>query len=182
MPMRVLTGVTAEYVRSRLDYNPETGEFTWRAKPGSGHYARAFNTQYAGTTAGTRSWNGYIRIALPGASYSAHRLAWLHFYGEWPPEDMRIDHIDRNRVNNRISNLRLATNSQNRMNSGLFANNTSGFKGVQFDRSFGKFVARLRVDGRDRYVGCFDRAEDAAQAYRSAAIDAFGDFAKDVVE
>ena len=88
---------------------------------------------------------------------------------------IQADHQDHNGLDNRRENLRLATFNQNRQNSRAQVNNTSGFKGVV--RSRKKWVARIRIDGRERYLGCFAKREEAAEAYKIAAKELFGEFA-----
>jgi hypothetical protein len=99
--------LTAERLRELVDYDPETGKFTWTRN-------RAYKA-LGGTAAGYLNTNGYARITIDSVSHAAHRLAWLHVYGEWPKAS--IDHINRNRQDNRIANLREATQSEQNANS-----------------------------------------------------------------
>src|SRR5690554_5526005 len=121
--MAAKSGITADYIRSRLDYDPETGVFTWRAKPIVTRHDKMQNTRYAGKQAGKPDSHGYLQIMLDRQLILAHRLAWLHHYGEWPEGE--LDHINRNPLDNRISNLRPASRSQNTINRKTPRTNTS---------------------------------------------------------
>jgi hypothetical protein len=116
--------------------------------------------------------DGYIRVRRAGKEYRAHRLIWELFNGPIP-EGMLIDHIDGDILNNRIENLRLATRQQNNVNS-----NGSGryAKGVVLSNS-NKFRARIKVDGVHMDLGSYDTEEEAAEAYRVAALEVHGEFA-----
>lgn len=92
--------------------------------------------------------------------------------------DRQVDHIDGNGLNNCRSNLRIATQSQNRANLRHYRNNTSGYKGVTWDKYWKKWVAKIRVVGRDYSIGRFDNLHDAAKAYNEAAAEYFGEFAQ----
>lgn len=162
--MKVLT---AEVLRQLLDYEKDTGEFTWKSP--------LANRVRPGDKAGQRDGHGYRQITICNRAHLAHRLAWLYTYGEWP--DGQIDHKNRDRSDNRISNLRLASNTQNRANSGLGKNNKSGVKGVHWYPTYNKWVAVIRVAKKSRFLGYFEDKEAAAEAYRRAAVECFGDFA-----
>lgn len=149
--------ITAEQLREKLDYDPTTGVFLWR---------RTIGTSVAGKVAGHVSNWGYIRIHVCRRKYYAHRLAWLHVHGAFP--EKQIDHIDGNKKNNAIGNLRLVTESINQLcNNKPRRNNTTGFIGVQTDRG-GRFTAQIKIDGKQIYLGCFGSAEDAYAAYWAA--------------
>jgi len=92
-----------------------------------------------------------------------------------PPKELMIDHIDRDGLNNRRSNLRFCTNTQNQMNSCKNKNNTSGFKGVYIDK--GKFRSRISFNGRRIHLGFFDTREKAGEAYQDACVEFYGKFA-----
>jgi len=109
---------------------------------------------------------------IDGVFYLAHRLAWLFTYGVWPVMD--IDHIDRDPVNNRIANLRLATCSQNGGNARISARNTSGIKGVCWHKNTKKWQAQITVNRRNHALGYFDDINAACAAYRAAAQVHFG--------
>lgn len=159
--------ITHQRLKDLLNYDPETGEFTWLAS--------RTGTARAGTIAG-RVNHGYRRISIDGTKYLAHRLAWLHVHGAWPAGD--IDHIDMNRSNNRIANLREATTSQNKGNSRAYSNNTSGVKGVCWNKNGRFWQAQIRFQGKKLHLGCFGDINDAAAAYEKAAAELFGEFGR----
>ncbi len=173
--------LTADYVRSILDYNPETGVFTWRSRPRD-HFKtkRAYsiwNARFALKMAGS-SDTKYWQILINCHKYRAHRLAWLYMTGEWPKK--RIDHRDTDPSNNRWINLREATNSENGSNRPTPSNNTSGYKGVSWRRDMGKWQVQIAKSGKYFHIGYFDedKLSNAAAAYANAAKDLHGEFAK----
>jgi hypothetical protein len=163
--------LTADYVRSILDYDPETGVFKWKWREDVGS---RWNTRYAGKAAGCVQRVGYVLISINDRLYKAHRLAWLFVYGEWPPE--QIDHIDCDKLNNRIANLRLATMQENQRNVGLQKNNTTGIKGVCWHKRDRKFQAEIKVGGKRLHLGTFDTLAEAIAARTTAEIEHFGPF------
>lgn len=161
---------TRDEVCELLDYDRKTGVFTWRV----GRRGRA----KAGTKAGALAGKGHIQITIRNTRHYAHRLAWLITYGEWPPAGMDVDHIDGDKGNNAIANLRLASRSQNAANaSGLRKNNTSGYRGVSLYRRTGRWDARIFVEGVTHCLGHHTTAEEAARAYDRAAYKFYGEFA-----
>ncbi len=106
----------------------------------------------------------------------AHRLCWVIFHGAWPSYD--IDHIDLEKTNNAISNLREASRSQNCANKPMQSNNKSGVKGVHFCNRQKQWVASLTVGRKRKFIGYFDRKEDAGAAYAKRAKEIFGEFAR----
>jgi hypothetical protein len=127
-----------------------------------------------GDVAGSLNRQGYIRIAIDYKYYLAHRLAWLYVYGEWPSG--RLDHRDLDRANNRIANLRPATDMQNCANAKRRVDNSTGFKGVSTRQ--GRYIAQINRDGRRICLGRFDTPEAAHEAYKAAALKHFGEFAR----
>jgi hypothetical protein len=126
--------LTAAYVREILDYNPETGVFTWQKLP-------KFRSDRTGKVAGCPDDRGYIRIRINNHYYRAHRLAWLIMTGE-SPGALDVDHRNRNKSDNRWQNLRLATRAQNNANAPYKpGSNKHGFKGVCFN-GHGKKIKR----------------------------------------
>lgn len=150
--------ITVSQLRDALDYCPDTGLFKWRISRG---FVRA------GSVAGTARKDGYFHIGVYRRNYLSHRLAWMHVHGEYPSSE--VDHINRNRGDNRISNLRLVTRSENAQNGSDRKNNTSGYRGVTFNRANSVWIAQITKDTKCIYLGSFTSAEDAHQAYLSAA-------------
>jgi len=164
--------LTAESVRQILNYDPETGEFVWLISPNGNGRGRVV----AGDRARHIAQNGYHLIRYRGQIYRAHRLAWLYVYGVWPTQE--IDHINGDRADNRIANLRQATSAENHANAGRRKGNRSGIKGVSWYKPTRKWRARIVVDYREIYLGYFDTAEAAQAAYLAAAKEHFGAFAR----
>lgn len=169
------TNLTAEYVRMRLEYSADTGVFTWKQKPENNMQDRRWNCAFAGKKAGSFMADGYYQIRLDGDSYLAHRVAWLHFFGENPAGV--LDHKDRNKANNAISNIRLATYSQNAFNRTTPSNNTSGTKGVVLDKLNNKWVAQIFCHGRHTRIGSFASKDEAISARKLAEVSLHGEFA-----
>lgn len=136
---------TIEQLKEALHYAPDTGVFT-RLKAST-------NSVRVGDIAGTLNKKlGYVELSVLGYRTYAHRLAWFYVHGEWPKE---IDHINGDRADNRISNLRPATKKQNCENKGLHPRNTSGFRGVHQCPKTKMWVARITNHGRGKYLGHF---------------------------
>jgi len=155
-------------IKSLVSYDPETGAFRWAVK---GRPACRF-----GEECGTYDKKGYRVLSLNRKKLFAHRVAWLFVHGEWP--SVEIDHINCVRDDNRISNLRLASREQNCANTLTPKNNTSGVKGVAFDRSRGKWMAHIHKGGKFKNLGRFESLEQAQVAYANAANEMFGQFAR----
>lgn len=150
-----MSEITQEYLREILTYYPESGLFFWRQS--------ASTKIKVGQQAGGIDPNGYVRIRINRRKYQAHRLAWMYVHGTFPPKD--TDHINRIRHDNRISNLRPATRSENKRNTGgPYSNNKSGFKGVCL-RLGGKYRASYWNGIRNVQIGEFYTAEAASLAY-----------------
>lgn len=149
--------LTAARLRERFNYDPETGIFTLRS--GKSRYP-------IGRQVGCPDRTGYIQVYLDGRTYMAHRLAWLHVYGEWPPET--IDHINRVRDDNRIENPRLASYLENNQNVGFRRNNKSGIKGVYWSAGSGRWKAQIMVEYRNRSLGSYLHIDDAIAARKAA--------------
>lgn len=165
--------LSADYVRSILDYSRHTGEFRWRERADA---PPEWNSCFAGKIAGTINQIGYRQIAINSKRYLGHRLAWLVVTGEWP--NGMLDHRDMNRANNRFENLRLATKAQNMQNREAPRHNTSGHKGVYWDKSKNRWLAAIGFDGKLNFIGRFRRKEDAIAAYEQAAKRHHGEFAR----
>ena len=122
---------------------------------------------------------GYLRFNSKGKSYSVHNVIWMIHNQLDIPSGMVVDHIDGNPLNNRPENLRLATIMQNSYNSKLYTSNTSGYKGVSFDRETGKWLAQIRIDGRNKKLGRYLTAELANEAVVKVRAVEHGRFAND---
>lgn len=150
--------LTPERLRELVCYDPETGVFTRVAGNRSdlhGHKARPTGK------------DKYPKMALDGVKYSCHRLAWFWVHKEWPQEE--VDHINGDRTDNRISNLRAVSRLLNAQNiRTLNRKNTSGFTGVSFAKDKGKWVVRIKTPGKYRHVGYFSSKEEAGAAYVEA--------------
>ena len=149
-----------EKVFEKLQYDPETGIFTWIESPS--------NKCKLGSVAGSYQLGGYRQITVSGTTYAAHRLAWRKTYGEWPK--FQVDHVNSVRDDNRIANLRLATSSQNMHNPlrTKAKNKTSRFMGVSFLSSRSRWIAQIKLGGETRRIGSFVCEQDAADAYSFA--------------
>lgn len=150
--------LTAEYLRSILNYDQETGIFTRKVSTS--------NRVKVGDAAGCPDGQGYLNIMVQSRNYLAHRLAWLHYYGTWPKD--QIDHINRIRTDNRISNLRDVTQKQNQQNRSKPSNNTSGHPGVHWNESISKWVATITHNQKRIHLGYFSILEEAIAARKAA--------------
>ncbi len=160
-----MNDLTQEQLKSKLDYNPNTGIFTWNRK-GIGIAI--------GKVAGTLLSGGYIHIGLNNKQYLAHRLAVLYMTGKFPREV--TDHINHNKRDNRWENIRTCTHVQNMQNTKITARNTSGYKGVSWHKSSKKWRACIRVNKKSIEIGYFDCKKEAAKAYNEYAMNSFGAF------
>lgn len=169
---RMGDAMTAERLREILKYDPSTGVFSWRVK-----FSR---TSAIGCVAGAVYMNGRRYITIATQRYFAHRLAWLYVHGRWP--NAQIDHKNMNRDDNRIENLREATNQQNIANRRVLPSNLLGIKGVGISsdrkRKPQRYRARIRVNDRLIHLGYFSTPELASAAYAEAAVKYFGEFAR----
>lgn len=150
-----------------LAYSPETGQFTWKIQ--------ASPKAKIGQIAGSVVALGYLSVKYRGIGYLAHRLAWFYVNGEWPQTD--LDHHDLDKRNNKISNLREATVSQNAANRRLSSNNTTGFKGIRA-RANNRWRAAIEHHGKHISLGTYGSKEQAHAAYCAAAHRLFGEFAR----
>jgi len=156
-----------EELRENIDYNPDTGIFTWIKKP-------SIATK-VGQEAGSVNKDGYICISFRNNLYYAHRLAYYMYYGIDPLEK-KIDHICGSCNNNKINNLRLATHSQNLMNRVVGIDNNSGATGVGWNKKSKKWRARINLDCVEKHLGYFTNKEDAIQARNEAEVKYYGEF------
>lgn len=168
-----------ETLHKLLRYNPETGALFWRARTpdmfsskrqAAEHNCAIWNGRFANKAAFTANTNwGYKQSSVFDQKMLAHRVAWAMHYGEWPRYE--IDHINGIRSDNRISNLRDVTSSENGRNSQRMKNNTSGQTGVSWDRSRDQWVAYIRASGRILNLGRFLLKGDAIAARKAAEVE-----------
>ena len=160
--MKTRTLPPLDYLRSVLDFRDGL------------LYNKVFRSSHA--VAGKRSgsfWNGYMSVSVKGIKYLEHRIVYYMVHGECPEY---IDHIDGNKLNNRIENLRPATSSQNKCNIGIRADNTSGIKGVSWSKVKGKWTARVALNGKIK-CGYFDDKEEAAKFIKTLREQYHGEYA-----
>lgn len=160
-----MSGLTQQMLKERLHYNPNSGVFTWRARPERTSQDKTWNTRWVGRPAGSIKNHGYRAIGLNGKFYRAHRLAWLYVYGRWPGE---IDHINHNPDDNRIKNLRKVSHAENGQNQSIRCDNSSGIVGVSWHERTEKWLAQIKVDGKSTYLGLFKDVEDAQKTRKYA--------------
>lgn len=157
--------LTHERLLAFLTYDPETGIFRNRKK---------------GTIIGRAMTHHSLVIRIDKTNYMCHRLAWFYMTGEYP--ESGINHKDGDFTNNKFENLRTLTESEKRYNCNLASNNTSGYKGVTWDRSKQKWRAQSRSKGRHICLGRYDTAEEAAHVYNDFARNKHGEFYKNTLE
>lgn len=141
-----------------LDYNPITGVFIWKVRPS--------NRVQVGDAAGNISVYGYVEIRIDGILYKAHRLAWFYVYKEWPKNE--IDHINGDRSDNSITNLRDVSHSVNQRNLAIPKNNTSGCRGVNWCQNTATWRTRIKVNGDTIELGHFYCYNKAVEVRREA--------------
>jgi hypothetical protein len=145
--------LTQDYLKTFVHYDPETGIFTWIKNPSK--------------NSGWIDCNGYIRIEISCKKYMAHRLAWLYMTGSFPKK--HIDHINGIPSDNRLINLRECNQSENMQNlKKAQINNKSGFLGVSFYKPFNKFMSRICINKKQKFLGYFDTPEEAHEKYLEA--------------
>jgi hypothetical protein len=180
MPKPAKSLPSYEYLHECLWYEPERGTFTWHARP-QAHFATArhcniFNSLWAEKPAGYLS-RGYRLIGIDYLRFNASRVAWVMMTGE-DPGIHQLDHINMNRADDRWINLRLATNAQNNQNRKTQANHLSSpYKGVKPNGR--NWMASIRANGMQHYLGTFDTPEAAHAAYVEAARRLHGSFARE---
>ena len=158
-----------EELKEFLDYNPDTGIFTWKKQV-------APNIKVGQKAGVLHSWTYYIIITFKNREYYAHRLGYYMYHGIDPLEKF-IDHIDGDKANNKINNLRLVSKSQNGMNRvSLSRRNTSGCTGVYWHKTKKKWQAQIKLKKGLKFLGAFINKEDGIKARREGEIKYFGDF------
>lgn len=155
--------LTVERLRHLLTYDPETGLFHRRVDVIARH---GVVIRKAGTPADLKLKSGYRRVIVDGIQCLSHRLAWFYMTGVWP--DFEIDHRDKNRANNRWANLRDVTGSVNMQNSSGHRDSKSGLLGAHWDPEKKRWSSKIRVNGVNHYLGRFDTALAAHEAYMKA--------------
>lgn len=152
-----------DYLKSNMTYDSQAGHLFWSKPSGK---------RRLGVPVGTLHSSGYLVFSAGfnrrRFSLRAHRVCWLLHYGEWP--ESFVDHIDRNRTNNRIANLREVSYRQNCQNQTKQVNNTSGYRGVSWSKCKGKWVVRIRTEGCYKFCGYFSDVVEAAKAYDEASL------------
>lgn len=156
-----MAALTAERARALLDYDPGTGVLTWKAHPKVKHH---INTRLLGAEAGAVGTLGYRLISVDKERLNAHRVIWLMVHGHWPEGE--IDHINGDRADNRLVNLRDVPRAENRKNMCMRSDNTSGVVGVYWYKN--RWVADIRVNGKTIYLGRYQNIEDATRARKQA--------------
>lgn len=174
MPLPTKPLPSQRYLLRISRYERKTGFIFWRRRPDTTKANRIFNSNFSGKIAGTTMPGGYVVIEISGVSFKASRLIWKMVTGRSPPD--YIDHDDRDKSNNRWTNLRAATQQQNSFNARL-PRNTSGHRGVSFIRAHGKFRAAVNVDGKKKHIGYFDTAKAAGVAASDVILRTRGEFA-----
>jgi hypothetical protein len=158
--------ISQELVKALFHYCPATGLFTRKITTGS--------KAKIGSIAGSMQESGYVLLEINGNRYRAHRVAWLYMYGKFP--DGLLDHINRDKADNAINNLREASVQQNSQNRAVRLNSSTGYTGVSIDKRSNRYRAYITVDGRQKALGYYSTAEEAALAYNTAAKEHFGEF------
>ena len=149
--------ITQQELKTRLSYDPETGEFIW---------LKTKFKNLLGKVAGHKQKDGYVKIFLNSRPMSAHRLAWLYVHGKFP--DGEIDHINHIRDDNRICNLREVTRLENHQNKKMDKRNKSGVPGVHWNKGLGKWMVRIGMNGTRKHLGYFENFEEAVKIRKQA--------------
>ncbi len=168
----VISLPSQDFLLSILDYNPETGGFVWKSRPrslfSSDRAWRMCNVKYAGKIAlNTIDRKGYRCGMIFGQEYKAHRVAWKMAHGDDPSE---VDHINGDKGDNRIVNLRAVTASENCQNKPSYQSNSTGHTGVYWHKVVGKWCAQIRANRKSHSLGYFSNIEDAIAARKAAEV------------
>jgi hypothetical protein len=155
----MMEDLTQERLKELLDYDPATGDFIRKVARGN---------RKAGSVAGTSRPDGYRQIMVDGRTYLSHRLAFLFMEGSFPPAF--VDHINHKEADNSLANLRHATNKENGRHTAMHVNNSSGINGVSWNKRLGKWMACIRVDGKQIYLGITHDKEEARRWRKAAEV------------
>lgn len=171
------TDLSIDFIKELIDYDPQTGEAKWKARP-LHHFIdskrpakvvmRIWNSKNAGKTVRCPDSNGYFRLAIGGRKYSLHRIIWAFHYGKHPRHS--IDHINGNRQDNRICNLRDVLQVDNLKNASKHKDNSSGVNGVSFCKRRQKFTSYIGVNGKTKVLGYSETLEEAARKRKEAEV------------
>lgn len=155
--------INVSTIRKLVSYDPDTGSMTWLVTKGRCVKGREVGNPHS---------CGYRETHIGGHRIYVHRLVWLYHYGKMPGG--QIDHINGDRSDNRIKNLRAVTQQQNSANMRMKSNNKSGYKGVT--KYGNRYIAHIHISGKTSYLGSYDTPVAAHGAYARAAQRAFGDY------
>lgn len=161
--------LTQELVRELFDYH-EDGHLVWKKL-----HPQCQSIKVGNIAGYFDKSNGYYNIKIFGKRYKLHRIIFLYHFGSF---NGLIDHKDTNTGNNKIENLRLANESQNNYNSNKSKNNKSGFKGVSWQNSVKKWKVQIDANKKRFYLGLYSSPELAHEAYKKAALELHGEFAR----
>ena len=158
------------YLRACFSYTPETGELFWLRRPAD-HFdsigsERAFTSRWTGKPVGARTSLGYLMTSVCGVKILVHRIVWAMQHGAWP--NYFVDHINGQKDDNRIINLRDVPQSLNGLGLVKSKKNTSGHTGVTWNRKLGKWAAQVKYRGKNLYLGLYVDIEDAVEARKKA--------------
>jgi hypothetical protein len=159
--------------KALFDYDPESGDLTWRVQTSSTPQGKKAGTVVKHKVEG---YTSYINVTILGDPYKAHRIIWLLQTGSWPSK--HIDHIDGDGLNNSWSNLREVTASQNLMNQRVRSDSTSGIKGVSYDKKRNMWYVYIDVDKKRKHLGRYETKEEAAAARLAAEKIYHGPYAR----
>jgi hypothetical protein len=150
--------ISPNTLRKLLNYDPVTGHLTWLDRP---------SNHCIGNIAGSLRKDGRVLVKINDRTYGAHRICWVLFHGKWPKYE--IDHINGDPSDNSIKNLRDVSRTVNQQNrKKAQTNNSSGLLGVYLRANRNNYVAQIRINGKGKYLGSFDTAAEAHQAYLKA--------------
>jgi hypothetical protein len=170
--------IPIETLRALLICDPAQGKLFWKHRPleyfaetnNPERACAAWNARYAGKEAFTADkGNGYLRGAIFSRPYLAHRVIWAMATGAWPPD--QIDHINGDRADNRIENLRAVTSAENQQNAAMRHDNTSGVVGVSWHKAHGKWQVQIRASGKNIHLGYFNNKDEAVATRATADIE-----------